>query len=217
MGARGQSASPAAPAVRVEAGRASRRLREVGGSWRVPRCFPQAAPGQRVPRCSGGPVRGPWPGCCVERELRALGPACWGGSAAPPTAPGGAGGWLRAWPSRRASGTAWVKAHLCSGRCSAPALGRPLMSCRVPGSGGQCQSLPGGSPALVFPCVQHHWGRRHPVEPRRCVSGGAAPALPQGLGRRKQERVNGEGWCGASAPGQPRKVPAVISVLAQSR
>lgn len=88
-----------------------------------------------------------------------------------------------------------------------------FVSCRVPGLGGWQLSLPCGPPALAFPCVQHHWGLSRPVEPRGCVSRGAAPALPQGLGRRKQARVKGEGWCGAPAFGQPRMVPAVISVL----
>lgn len=91
-----------------------------------------------------------------------------------------------------------------------------LVSCRVPGSGGQCPKLPGGPPALAFPCDWHHWGLSHPVEPRGHVSGGAAPALPQGLGRIKQVRVKGEGWCGAPAPGQPRTEPAVISVSSWS-
>jgi len=65
-------------------------------------------------------------------------------------------------------------------------------------------------------CVWHCWRLSHAVEPRRGVSGAAALALLQGLGRTKQARVRGKGWCGAPAPGQPRTVPAAVSVLSRS-
>lgn len=148
VGPRGQSASAAAPAVRVEVGRASRRLGEVWGGWRVPLCFHQAGPGQCVPWWSSGSVRGPWPGCCVERELCAPGPGFWGGSASPPVS-GQAGGCMPGHPPGQVAQPR-SKPTSTLGDAQPPALGRPFTSCRVPGSGGQCLSLPGG---VTSPCV----------------------------------------------------------------
>lgn len=168
-------------------------------------CFHKTGPGT-VPPITLRPLKPRGKGAPVERELCALGPGLWGRQRLSPC-------------GTRRGGQAAACLAISQGKWHSLGQSPPLLLEHIRGAQPPCSwrpNLPGGPPALAFPCVRHHWGLNHPVVPRRHVSGGAAPALPQGLGRRKQVRVKGKGWCGAPAPGQPRTVPAVISVLSWS-